>query len=267
MLGKLIKYDIKALSRLTLPLFAVLIGSSAALRICLEIFTSAGARDNIIASIITFVVAFVYIISLLGCGFAVYVIIAINYHKSLMSDKGYFYLTLPVTHDMHLVSKLLSGALVILLGAVAFIVSFVPMFIGNVALPDILDFIKEAWDAISTYVLAKNGVLILILSALVVLFGTQIMIYFCITVGQLLPRHRILGAFIAFIFHMVLSRTLSSAFAAAGFKQSMFEVFDADVLAETFSSMILTSIVYYLIIYIIEYFVTRFVLKHKLNIE
>ncbi|MBR6309355.1 MAG: hypothetical protein IKR39_12195 [Lachnospiraceae bacterium] len=266
MLGKLIKYDLKALCRYVLPLFAVLIGSSIALRICLEIFGFEGAGNNVFVSIIVFVVAFVYVISLLGCGFAVYIIISINYYKSLMSDRGYFYLTLPVTHDMHLVSKLLSGALVIVLAAVAFILSFLPLFVGNIALPDILKFVGDIWDLIRTYLLDKNGVLIIILTVLVALFGTQIVIYFCITVGQLIPRHRILGAFLALIGHTILSRTIAAIFTATGFK-SLGNLYTIDIMAATFSDIILATISYYLIIYAIEYVVTRLVLKYKLNIE
>lgn len=267
MLGKLIKYDLKALSRFVLPLFAVLIGSSIALRICVEIFKFDGAGSNIIASILVFVIAFVYVISLLGCGFAVYIMIALNYHKSLMSDRGYFYLTLPVTHDMHLISKLLAGAAVIILSAVAFVVSFLPLFVGNIALPDILEFISDGWELIRTYMLAKNGVLIIILTVFVALFGSQIVIFFCITLGQLMPNHRILGAFLAFIGHLILSRTISSIFASIGFKNTLIDIYDMDILAETLSSVLLTTIIYYVVIYAIEYVATRMVLKYKLNIE
>ncbi|MBO4679634.1 MAG: hypothetical protein J5626_08185, partial [Lachnospiraceae bacterium] len=121
MLGKLIKYDLKSLGRLIVPLFAVLVGSSVALRICIELFGNTNGNEGIaslISSILSVVVALVYAMSLTASIFGVYVIIAMNYHKSLMSDKGYFYLTLPVSHDSHLVSKLLSGAIFIIISMV-----------------------------------------------------------------------------------------------------------------------------------------------------
>ena len=270
MLGKLIKYDLKSLGRLIVPLFAVLVGSSVALRICIELFGNTNGNEGIaslISSILSVVVALVYAMSLTASIFGVYVIIAMNYHRSLMSDKGYFYLTLPVSHDSHLISKLLSGAIFILISMVVFVISFLPLFIGNIALPDILDGLKDVWDLIRQYMLAKNGVLIICLWALVVLFGTQIMIFFCITVGQLLSGHRILGAFLAFIGHLILSRTIASAMSVNQLSAFNSKIFDMASVGEVFSSLLLRMIIYYIIIYVIEYVVTRFVLKNKLNIE
>jgi len=270
MLGKLIKYDLKSLGRLILPLFAVLVGSSIALRICIEAFGNINGNEgvlSVVSSILSVVVALVYVVSLMGCIFGVYVIISMNYHKSLMSDRGYFYLTLPVSHDSHLISKLLSGALFILISMAVFVISFLPLFIGNIALPDILDFLSEFWDFVKQFVLAKNGVLIITLWAVIVLFGSQIMIFFCITVGQLMSGHRILGAFLAFIGHLLLSRTVSSILSVGGYKNISMEIFDLDAIGEVFSGLLLRMIIYYLIIYVIEYFITRFVMKNKLNIE
>ena len=270
MLGKLIKYDLKSLGRLIVPLFAVLVGSSVALRICIELFGNTNGNEgnaSLISSIISGVIALVYVMSLMASIFGVYVIIAMNYHKSLMSDKGYFYLTLPVSHDSHLISKLLGGAAFILISMAVFVISFIPLFIGNVALPDILDFLGDFWDVIKTYVLAKNGILILCLWALVALFGTQIMIFFCITVGQLFSRHRILGAFLAFIGHLIFSRTVSTIMSAGQYRRVSGTISEVSEIGVVFSDVILRMIIYYLIIYVAEYFVTRYVLKHKLNIE
>ena len=269
MLGKLIKYDLKSLGRLIVPLFAVLLGSSIALRICIELFggSSVDGIAGLVSQILSVVVGVVYAISLTASIFGVYVIIAMNYHKSLMSDKGYFYLTLPVSHDSHLVSKLLSGAIFIIISIAVFVISFVPLFVGNVALPDVLDFIGEFWDFIKQYLLAKNGILILCLWAIVVLFGTQIMIFFCITVGQLMSGHRVLGAFLAFIGHLILSRTLSSALSVSQLNTFSSKIYDLTEVGEVFSSLLLRMIIYYIIIYAIEYVVTRLVLKNRLNIE
>ena len=270
MLGKLIKYDLKSLGRLIVPLFAVLVGSSVALRICIELFGNTNGNEGIaslISSILSVVVALVYAMSLTASIFGVYVIIAMNYHKSLMSDKGYFYLTLPVSHDSHLVSKLLSGAIFIIISMVVFVISFLPLFLGNIDLPDLLDGLKDIWDLMRQYVLAKNGVLIMCLWAIVVLFGTQIMIFFCITVGQLWSNHRILGAFLAFIGHLILSKTISSVLSVNKLNAFNSELFDLASVGEVFSAILLRLIIYYLIIYAIEYVITRFVLKNKLNIE
>ena len=271
MLGKLIKYDLKSLGRLILPLFAVLIGSSVALRIVIEVFGGQtnidGSIASVISSIFSVVIGLVYALSLTASIFGVYVIIAMNYHKSLMSDRGYFYLTLPVTHDMHLVSKLLSGAAFIIISAVVFVLSFIPLFLGNVDLPDILEGLSDIWEVIQEYVLAKNGVLILILWAIVILFGTQIMIFFCITIGQLMSNHRILGAFLAFIGHLILSRTISSVMSVNSLSAFNSKIYDVASVGEAFSAFLLRLIIYYIIIYAIEYVATRFVLKNKLNIE
>ena len=270
MLGKLFKYDLKSLGRFIFPLYAVLFGSAVALRIFFELFgngVDANGASAFVYRLLGSVIAIVYALAILASIFGVYVVIAINYHKSLMSDRGYFYLTLPVSHDMHLVSKLLAGALLILLSAVVFMLSFLPLFIGNIQLPDIISVLNEVWETIRELFLSKNAWLIMTFLALGYLFGIQILIFFCITVGQLIPNHRILGAFLAFIAHTILSRSIAGIFASAGLERLNISVFDMSLVSEALSGIILRSIIYYLIIYVIEYLITRFVMKHKLNIE
>ena len=270
MLGKLFKYDIKSLGRFIFPLYAVLFGSAIAVRIFFEFFGSgadASGAAAFVYKLIGSVVAIVYCLAIMASIFGVYVVIAINYNKSLMSDRGYFYLTLPVSHDMHLVGKLLAGAVLILLSVIVFVLSFLPFFIGNIHLPDVLKVLTEVWDTIRELFLSKNAWLILTLMAIVCLFGVQILIFFCITVGQLMPGHRILGAFLAFIVHTIFSRTIAGIFASVGLERLDFNVFDMDVIGEALSGILLRSIIYYLIIYVVEYIITRYVMKNKLNIE
>ena len=270
MLGKLFKYDLKSLGRFIFPLYAVLFGSAIAVRLFLELFGNGADSQGAASFVYTLlgsVIAIVYFLSIVASIFGVYVVIAINYHKSLMSDRGYFYLTLPVSHDMHLISKLLAGALLVLLSAAVFVLSFLPFIIGNVRLPEILDVLGKVWETIRELFLSKNAWLILTLLAIVYLFGIQILIFFCITVGQLILNHRVLGAFLAFIAHMILSRSIGGIFAAAGLERLDIEIFDMAAVGEALSGILLRSIIYYLIIYAVEYVITRFVMKHKLNIE
>ena len=131
----------------------------------------------------------------------------------------------------------------------------------------ILEGLNDIWEVIQEYVLVKNGVLILILWAIVILFGSQIMIFFCITIGQLMSNHRILGAFLAFIGHLILSRTISSCLSVGSLYAYSSKIYDVASVGEAFSDLLLRIIVYYVIIYAIEYVATRFVLKNRLNIE
>lgn len=264
MLGKMIKYDLKALSRYLLPLYAVLIGSSVGLRICIEI--SSGFGTSALGVIISALFGFTYFLSIFATIGGLFIILAIHYNKSLLTEQGYFFLTLPVSFDAHLLGKILSGAVFSLASVLAVFVSSLPMLLGNVELPEIVRFLSDVLDFVREMFMQKYGVLIVIFWLINGLIGTQIMIYFCITVGSLFKRRKTFGAFLVFLGQSLVTNILSACLSVNRFTniRAVSAMFNENA---AISTLVLESSIFYFVIFALEYFGARAVLKNKLNLE
>ena len=99
MLGKLIKYDLKAVSWLLIPLHILLIAASILARF---IITS-GAYLRTPNAILIMEVAG-YVILFVIVTYVTAFMIVYRFYKNLFSDEGYLTHTLPVTPGQHLLS-------------------------------------------------------------------------------------------------------------------------------------------------------------------
>lgn len=264
MLGKIMKYDFKALCRYLLPIYAILVGSAVALRLCIEITDA--TDGSLLGAILVLAFGLAFGLSALATLFSAFIIIIIHFYKSLLTDQGYFYLSLPVSYDAHLVSKILMGAVFMILSCVAFFVSLLPFMIGNVELPAILSGFKAFFEGIARIMEYENGALCFILFTFIVLFGFQIKVYFSIILGQLWQKHRILGAFLAYLGIGMVVRILGSILSVNTI--STFRLItNPDSLFNKATGWILMLLIFNVLIYILEYFFTRLIMKHKLNLE
>lgn len=264
MLGKIIKYDFKALCRYLLPIYAILVGSAIALRLCLEI---TGALDgSFLGGALVFVFALTFILATLATMLSAFIIITIHFYKSLLTDQGYFYLVLPVSHDAHLISKILTGAIFIVISFLALLVSFIPFAVGNVDIPQILDGLRDFFNIFGAFVKEPNGIPILILSAFTLLFGFQIKVYFSIALGQLWQKHRVLGAFLAYMGIGMATRILSAILSVNSFNALKLITNPYNVLSKT-TGLFMELLIFTVALYFVEYFLTRYIMKNKLNIE
>ena len=264
MLGKIMKYDFKALCRYLLPIYAILIGSSIALRLCIEI--TQATDGSFLGGILAVLFGLTFGLSTLVTLFSVFVIIIIHFYKTLLSDQGYFYLALPVSYDAHLISKILMGAVFIVLSLFALFVSLIPFFVGNVELPAILNVFKNIFEVVGEVGKYPYGIPCMILMLLIYLFGFQIKVYFCIFLGQLWQKHRILGAFLAYIATGLVLRIAASILSINSFNALKLIVNPENIFSKPLG-LLLEVLVFYALVYALEYILTRFILKRKLNLE
>lgn len=127
MLGKLIKYDVKAMGKIIVPFWIVLLiaGWFLSIRLRFGDVTSSNTLDVIAILVCVMVVTAVFVMTV--------VIIIQRFWKGLLKEEGYLMFTLPVSARSLILSKMLS-ALLISLGTIAvLILMFLPLvFIQNV---------------------------------------------------------------------------------------------------------------------------------------
>lgn len=116
MLGKLLKYDLKALSRVLIPVHLAAV--AVTLVACAAAFTGyavselPGASASDYAGPVMALAALVMIMGVLALGcvaVATFVVILWRFYKNLFTDEGYLTLTLPAEPSRQLGSKLLAG--------------------------------------------------------------------------------------------------------------------------------------------------------------
>lgn len=121
MLGKLIKHDLAALSRVLVPLHLGALGIAAAATVCgfagSGFGESARRAAGTASELFGLTAGFAYIalafclVLLCTLVLATFLVIVHRFYSNLFTDEGYLTLTLPVTANQIVLSKMLAGAL------------------------------------------------------------------------------------------------------------------------------------------------------------
>ena len=118
MLGKLLKYELKAMGRIILPLYLVLILAAGlfAVNIKLNDKTQTLSGFMNILSIITTIlfVACVFVVVIV-----MFFLVVQRFYKNLLGQEGYLMFTLPASTLEHILSKMLSSMIWIVVGILA----------------------------------------------------------------------------------------------------------------------------------------------------
>lgn len=275
MLGKLIKYDFKALNRYLLLIHGFLLLSAAAVRIFLTAPFNVYIFENSSMGPVMISLLILYFVIITGTSFATSILIAIRFYKNLYSDEGYLTFTLPVTRSELLISKTITGTAWIFINQLL-IFTCMALVIWT---PDVAagyhDNKELFWNALGLTGEFSNlsfGSIIAVL--LVFLFidalSSVAQIYASVTIGQLFRGHRILGAVVTYLglttIISIISYVIMMIFGLFNFAA----ISDA---AESFNSIYymidifkLSGIIAF-ISFVIFYAVTHMLMKKNVNLN
>ena len=208
MLLKLVKHDMRTMSKSMLPLLGIMILGI----LILGVLGGVTLKNYTHESVVQFsICAIMPIMSLvLICAFSLCVLIFVHYYKSFMTDIGYLEFTLPVTGTAHLLSKSISAViwlLMILLSTLFFTAGAV-FIIFLIAQPTALDSIgtvvaqiKLALSAQLDAVFGSANSLYLGSVLLFNMFSTLrslFQAYYAITLGGFSNGHKLLKGLCAY---------------------------------------------------------------------
>lgn len=268
MLGKLLKYELKATSRVFIPLYiAILVVSIVnGLSLNLEILNIQGLATIVLMCLF---------ISL----FVITIVVTIQrFNKNLLKDEGYLMFTLPVSSKHLVLSKYLTSLIWTFLSFVVAFLSFTIIFmIPTYKYFDFSYFINE-FNLLFSNMLNLNIlgqflkiILLMIISYTIFIFN----VYLDLSVGQLpiFNRFRNVSSFIGFL---VINLLISYA-------QNIVSLFvnDASVNIEAIDNInyainsvtsivskgLNIAIVINIIIILVLFFATTYILDKKLNLE
>ena len=200
MLGKLLKYEIPALGRKLVPLYAAWAVTAILLGLSIGRVESKSEFGMVITVLLYMgVAAAVFVLGV--------VMLIQRYSHSLLGDEGYFYHVLPVSANEHIACKTISALIWILLTFLTLLVTFmlIALFSGT-SLHDIM-FGFTFWipnEAVGTVVLLTIETII---AGLLSICKSVLAIYAAITIGHQAKNHTTLASIGAYIALMVLEST------------------------------------------------------------
>ena len=207
MLVKLIKHELKATYKLIFILQVVMLVTAIFGRFFL---ISLDKGDSPYALTVLFVL--LYIMVIVVASYGTVIIYTMRFYKNLFTDEGYLMFTLPATPGQLLLSKTIVGSL---WGMLDMIIVFVSLYLTFSTSKIIAVFIKiksELDFDFSSIFFAIIGI------SIIGCISSAIMIYFCITVGQLFSKHRILASVIAYlVLTVILQMIVLAVMAIFGF--------------------------------------------------
>ncbi len=261
MLGKLMKHEMKAVSRLLLPIYMILIVFTIAARIVVSL------QFEGVFEIIPGTVIGLYILSLVAILVVSFIIIIIRFYKNMVTDEGYLMFTLPVKPYQLINSKLIVSVLWTILSVVTILLS-----IGIVvASPENLAYFREGFAKLMREIIDDMGLgntallwIELFLIAFLSIINGILCAYACISVGQLFNGHKVLGAFAVYIVYTVVMQIVSV----------IFMILTGNVIARYFNEgaaliklVFPITILWCIILTSVFYIVTNYIFNKKLNLE
>ena len=192
MVKKLIKYDFASYMRLLLPVQLILLGIAALNRL-IQLFEDSGSA---VYEIVFGSSVFLYVVSIIVALVLTFVVSIVRFYQGMYTNEGYLNHTLPVSPTQHILSKLIVSVLFYLGTFLAVFLSFMIVTLGEMN----IEIFKAAGYLFNQIYMAYGGsavlyILEIILLVLAAIISTTLCIYFCISVGQLAQKRKILLAF------------------------------------------------------------------------
>ncbi len=272
MLSKSIKHELRATSRVVLPLFAALLLLSVMANLSVHFFVE---MEHPFWQTVGALFIVIFIFSLLAVFLGVMILMIQRFVRSFLSDEGYLNMTLPVSVHTHIFSRLLVSVLWYFLTIVAVLTAILVMcidmqgqFFGAfgeivVLLWDGLKLLrgKELFELILLFL---EGIVSMVLAAA----GASLLYYAAFAIGHSFQRHK-MALSIVFIFaiNWVLSFINTLLLLGADMDRLMWymevQIDSAGKLALVLLIPILLSLFQCMVLYALTYYF----MKKKLNLQ
>jgi hypothetical protein len=220
----------------------------------------------------------IYVLSIAAISIGTLVVIILRFYRNLMGNEGYLMMTLPVSREKNILSKLIVAVVWNICSSLLIIASII-LIVGS---GGFLNYIAEAISSLSAIGLPVGQMIAtIILTMIVSTIAGILMLYAAMAIGPNLLKNRLGGSILAFIIIAVSSQFVSLGImfgvvsASGSFAMQIPSVvspegIDSAALLQTVQgtmhNLTVGSLVSYGIIAVVCWFLTRYMLKKKLNL-
>lgn len=269
MLGKLLKYELKATARLFIPLYLTIIIVAALNMLFLNV-PDAGEESLSFNNFIMGISMFVYVTLIVGMVLMTLIVLIQRFYKNLLGDEGYLMFTLPVQSWSHIFSKLAVSMLWSVVSGIVAICSVLIISAGDINFSELYSSLSTVYSQFSQY-FGTLGYLVgfeAVILGLLALASTILTIYAAIALGHLFNKYKLLASFGMYVVLKTVSQILMMIFAMVFLNQPALG-FGSAFIPDTLqiSNFLLLSIFYSGLITAGYFALTNYILKRKLNLE
>ena len=266
MLGKLVKYDLKAAAKIFILIHAVYMFICFAARfLYMDSLNFAEPSEPLIFSLILFISLMTLLVSALSI--ITWLQVAFRFYRNLFSKEGYLSWTLPVSGPQHLWAKIISGYILMAADLIIIAAGILLLVTGSNVTTD-YGMIADELTAELGFSLSTLS-LILFAVCLVSCISSVIMIYFSVVVGQLFPSHRVLGAVAAYFITSFIVQIISVIIMfVLGFLPGYnTALLDGKAMMDHMFRLLTLSSVLMLVITVAQYIASHYIMKKKINLQ
>lgn len=252
MLGKLLKYEIPAMGRKLLPLYAAWAATALFLGLTTQSADSKTEFMVVISALLyTAVATAIFVMTI--------ILIVQRYSNSLLGDEAYFNHVLPVSVSAHIGNKAISATLWVFVTVLVAILTAILIGIGAVIVAGqgfslremVHDLLSVEWpEHLGLYIIE---ILIMVIASVV---KTIMQIYAAVTIGHQAQNHTTLasiGAYIVIlIFESMVGRMLLPLFAHTGYGDDGFLNFTMIFIPGVIVSIALSAVYFFICKYLME---------------
>lgn len=269
MLAKLLKYDFKAMFKIFLPLWGVLLVVSGINRL----FTGAGLDAEQGLGLVNSLMVLLYVLLIMAVMVVTTVIIIARFYQGLLKDEGYLMFTIPVKPWQLVASKLISAVVISIISGVVALAS-----VAIIAyFPEMGQVLAELWKmGMKNVPNFLPLVILLVVSLFVGIICSVSQVYASMALGHLAGSHRVGFAVLAFIVLSVIWSTVGSVIGLFGYPDltsTMISINEIEVSVDVagISNVLLTATVWGLILdvvrCVVHLIITNYILSRRLNLE
>ncbi|MDR2600234.1 MAG: hypothetical protein LBC73_08165 [Oscillospiraceae bacterium] len=263
MLGKLMNYEILAMGRVFLPLYGALIIVSIVSRVLQTLPTNTPAIISIIVAVI--LIASISILTL--------ILILERFRKNLLSNEGYLMMTLPVSVDKLILSKMLVSSICSVASTIVVTISIIILSAPWSAIVRFFHSLAEDISAMlnNEPIFATILTIEILFLQLLILFSSILLLYTCLSLGMLTNKYRRLVAFGFFIaittLLQILVAVITTIMVLASISERVSSFINSLSDFGQSQAMLLPIIILVAGIGLAFYLITRYMLKNKLNLH
>ena len=205
MLKKLIKHEFRATAKIFMWLYIAFAIIAAVNALFVPFGTSEINMVTNVSSMHALLVSF-YILSIAAISIGTVVIVILRFYRNLLGDEGYLMMTLPVSREQNILSKLIV-AVVWNICTISLIIASIFLFIGASGA------FKELGEAIRSMIEmglpVGQWIALIIISMIVSVIAGILMLYAAMAIGPNLLKNRLGGSVLAFIIIAVASQFIT----------------------------------------------------------